>query len=79
MTILKEAHVPKTDDSFKYNYMFDGCNYTFPALESKLIGLIINGNLKFHKNIINYILCIIHYINITFYQYFINISSKPMK
>ncbi|XP_072755160.1 alanine--tRNA ligase, mitochondrial [Anoplolepis gracilipes] len=48
--ILEENHVPKTDDSFKYNYTYNGSNYEFPALNSKLIGIIINGELVTHKN-----------------------------
>lgn len=46
LKILKENHVPKTDDSFKYNYTYDGSNYEFSALNSKLIGIVINGNVK---------------------------------
>lgn len=44
--LLEENRVPKTDDSFKYNYTYDGNNYKFPTLNSKLIGIIINGNVE---------------------------------
>lgn len=46
LRILEENHVPKTNDSFKYNYTYNGNNYEFPALNSKIIGIIINGNIK---------------------------------
>lgn len=46
LRILEENHVSKTNDSFKYNYTYNGSNYEFPALNSKLIGIIINGNIK---------------------------------
>lgn len=48
--ILKKNHVPKTDDSFKYNYTYDGNTYKFPALNSKLIGILLNGELVANKN-----------------------------
>lgn len=51
LRILEEHHVPKTDDSFKYNYTYDGSNYEFSALDSKLIGILINGNVKTSKEI----------------------------
>lgn len=44
--ILEKNHVPKTDDSFKYNYVYNGNTYEFPTLNSKLIGIILNGNVK---------------------------------
>ncbi|RLU15066.1 hypothetical protein DMN91_012953 [Ooceraea biroi] len=44
LRLLEENYVPKTDDSFKYNYTYDGNDYKFPTLDSKLIGIIINGN-----------------------------------
>ncbi|XP_014470632.1 PREDICTED: alanine--tRNA ligase, mitochondrial isoform X1 [Dinoponera quadriceps] len=50
LKILEENHVPKTDDSFKYNYMHNGSNYEFSALNSKLIGIIINGKLVASMN-----------------------------
>lgn len=46
LEILEKNHISKTDDSFKYNYTYDGNNYEFSALNSKLIGVIINGNIK---------------------------------
>lgn len=45
LEILEKNHVPKTNDSFKYNYTYNGNNYEFPTLNSKLIGIIINGNI----------------------------------
>ncbi|XP_070166786.1 alanine--tRNA ligase, mitochondrial [Polyergus mexicanus] len=50
LRILEENHVPKTNDSFKYNYTYNGNNYEFPALNSKIIGIIINGELVINKN-----------------------------
>ncbi|GAB1868191.1 alanine--tRNA ligase [Camponotus japonicus] len=49
LEILEKDHVPKTNDSFKYNYTYNGNNYEFPALSSKLIGIIINGELVINK------------------------------
>lgn len=46
LRILEENHVPKTDDSFKYNYTCDGNSYKFSPLNSKIIGIIINGNVN---------------------------------
>jgi len=46
LRILEENHVPKTNDSFKYNYTYDGSGYKFLTLNSKLIGIVINGNVK---------------------------------
>ncbi|XP_011639548.1 alanine--tRNA ligase, mitochondrial [Pogonomyrmex barbatus] len=48
--ILEKNHVPKTDDSFKYNYTYNGNNYIFPTINSKLIGIVINGELIANKN-----------------------------
>ncbi|KYN36791.1 Alanyl-tRNA synthetase, mitochondrial [Trachymyrmex septentrionalis] len=48
--ILKKNHIPKTDDSFKYNYTYNGNTYEFPVLSSKLIGIIVNGELVASKN-----------------------------
>lgn len=45
LRLLEENYVPKTDDSFKYNYTYDGNTYKFPTLDSKLIGIITNGNI----------------------------------
>nr|XP_012216572.1 PREDICTED: alanine--tRNA ligase, mitochondrial [Linepithema humile] len=50
LRILEENHVPKTNDSFKYNYTYDESSYEFPTLNSKLLGIIINGNLVTSKN-----------------------------
>lgn len=44
--MLEENRVPKTNDSFKYNYTYDRNSYEFPTLNSKLIGISINGNVK---------------------------------
>lgn len=46
LRILKENNVPKTDDSFKYNYTYDGNDYEFPTLNSKVVGIIFNGNVR---------------------------------
>lgn len=56
LEILEKDHVPKTNDSFKYNYTYNGNNYEFPALNSKLIGIIINGNITLKSTDICYIL-----------------------
>ncbi|XP_018307520.1 alanine--tRNA ligase, mitochondrial [Mycetomoellerius zeteki] len=48
--ILKKNHVPKTDDSFKYNYTYNGNTYEFPVFSSKLIGIIVNDELVASKN-----------------------------
>lgn len=48
--ILEENHVTKTNDSFKYNYTYNGNNYEFPTLNSKLLGIIINGELVINEN-----------------------------
>lgn len=56
LEILEKDHVPKTNDSFKYNYTYNGNNYEFPALSSKLIGIIINGNIRVNSTDIYYIL-----------------------
>jgi len=45
LKVLEADYVPKTDDSFKYNYTYDGNNYKFPTLVSKLVGIVINGNI----------------------------------
>ncbi|EFN88295.1 Alanyl-tRNA synthetase, cytoplasmic [Harpegnathos saltator] len=50
LRILEKNHMPKTDDSFKYNYTYDGNDYKFPMLNSKLIGIIINGQLVTDTN-----------------------------
>jgi len=55
LEILKKNHVPRTDDSFKYNYICNGNTYEFPTLNSKLIGIIINGNVK-----VNYYIFLLH-------------------
>lgn len=54
--ILEKNHVPKTDDSFKYNYTYNGNTYEFPMLNSKLIGIILNGNIKVTYIFLLYIL-----------------------
>lgn len=46
LRVFEEYHVPKTNDSFKYDYTYNGNSYEFPTLNSKLIGVIINGNVK---------------------------------
>lgn len=48
--LLQQNYVPKTDDTFKYEYILVGNNYQFPTIKSKIIGIIINGkndSLKF--------------------------------
>lgn len=49
LRILEENHVPKTNDSFKYDYTYDGSNYKFLSLNSKIVGIIINGNVDLHR------------------------------
>ncbi|XP_033228068.1 alanine--tRNA ligase, mitochondrial [Belonocnema kinseyi] len=46
LDVLERFNVPRTDDSLKYDYSFDHKEYFFPPVRSKLLGLIINGNLK---------------------------------
>ena len=43
--LLEKNHVPRTNDIFKYEYAFNGKNCQFPTIESRIIGLLINGNL----------------------------------
>ncbi|XP_047349283.1 alanine--tRNA ligase, mitochondrial isoform X1 [Vespa velutina] len=45
LTLLTENNIPQTDDSFKYIYEYKNGNYEFPKLRSKVIGLLINGNI----------------------------------
>lgn len=49
LEILEKNNVPKTDDSFKYKYTLNGNNYEFPKIESKILALIINGNIILNK------------------------------
>ncbi|CAD1469392.1 unnamed protein product, partial [Heterotrigona itama] len=50
LEILEKNNVPKTDDSFKYKYTFNGkYDYKFPKIESKILALIINGNIILNK------------------------------
>ncbi|KOX74438.1 Alanine--tRNA ligase, mitochondrial [Melipona quadrifasciata] len=49
LEILEKNNVPKTDDSFKYKYTVNGNNYEFPKIESKILALIINGNIILNK------------------------------
>ncbi|OAD57518.1 Alanine--tRNA ligase, mitochondrial [Eufriesea mexicana] len=46
---LEKNNVPKTDDSFKYKYVLNGNNYEFPKTKSKILALIINGNIVSQK------------------------------
>ncbi|PBC27582.1 Alanyl-tRNA synthetase, cytoplasmic [Apis cerana cerana] len=46
LEILEKSYVPKTDDSFKYKYVFNGNSYEFPKIESKILALIINESNK---------------------------------
>ncbi|XP_032679320.1 alanine--tRNA ligase, mitochondrial isoform X2 [Odontomachus brunneus] len=50
LRILEKNHVPKTNDSFKYDYTYDGSNYKFLPLNSKIVGIIINGKLVANTN-----------------------------
>lgn len=59
--ILEKNHVPKTNDSFKYNYTYNGNTYEFPALNSKLIGIILNGNVKKANHMYILLLILIKY------------------
>lgn len=49
LEILEKSYVPKTDDSFKYKYVFNGNSYEFPKIESKILALIINDNIILNK------------------------------
>ncbi|KAG7202205.1 hypothetical protein KM043_015879 [Ampulex compressa] len=49
LALLEENGIPKTDDSFKYQYTFDGHTYQFPPVTSRIVGLLINGNLVYNK------------------------------
>lgn len=40
---LEHRNMPKTDDSFKYKYIFEDNNYQFPQIQSKIVALIVNG------------------------------------
>ncbi|XP_076243209.1 alanine--tRNA ligase, mitochondrial isoform X2 [Calliopsis andreniformis] len=51
---LKQKNIPETNDKFKYEYTFDGSNYQFPTIESKIIGLIINDTLIQDTEIIDF-------------------------
>ncbi|KAL0130415.1 hypothetical protein PUN28_002237 [Cardiocondyla obscurior] len=50
LQILEKNNISKTDDSFKYNYVYDDNTYKFPALNSKLVGIILDGELIASKN-----------------------------
>lgn len=64
MDILQKNNVPKTDDSLKYEYIFDK-RYIFPTVKSKILGILVNdqillnneGGLKLSKDIINASTC----------------------
>ncbi|KAL7297401.1 hypothetical protein TKK_0009782 [Trichogramma kaykai] len=45
LDLLESGNISKTDDSFKYDYSYNGKEYQFPIIKSKLMGIIINGNL----------------------------------
>ncbi|KZC13771.1 Alanine--tRNA ligase, mitochondrial [Dufourea novaeangliae] len=47
--LLEKSHIPKTDDTLKYEYVFVENDYRFPTIESKVVGLIINGNLMLNN------------------------------
>ncbi|XP_053987093.1 alanine--tRNA ligase, mitochondrial isoform X1 [Hylaeus volcanicus] len=47
--LLKKNSKPKTNDTFKYEYVFDGNNFQFPTIESKIVGLIVNGSLILNR------------------------------
>ncbi|XP_023245739.1 alanine--tRNA ligase, mitochondrial isoform X2 [Copidosoma floridanum] len=42
---LESGNVPKTDDSYKYEYTYSDKGYNFPIVKCKLLGMIRNGNL----------------------------------
>ncbi|KOC65413.1 Alanine--tRNA ligase, mitochondrial [Habropoda laboriosa] len=47
--LFEKNDVPKTDDSFKYEYVFDGNSYQFPKVEGKIVGVIVNENVILSK------------------------------
>ncbi|XP_043260582.1 alanine--tRNA ligase, mitochondrial isoform X2 [Colletes gigas] len=47
--LLEKNQIPKTDDTFKYEYVFNGNNCQFPTIASTIVGLIVNGNLILNR------------------------------
>ncbi|CAL7951273.1 unnamed protein product [Xylocopa violacea] len=50
LKVLEKNSLPRTDDSFIYKYALNGKNYEFPEIESKILALIINGNVILNKS-----------------------------
>lgn len=44
LELFEKSNLPKTDDSYKYNYIPEEKGYSFPIVKSKLLGFISNGN-----------------------------------
>ncbi|XP_043471771.1 alanine--tRNA ligase, mitochondrial-like, partial [Leptopilina heterotoma] len=53
LNLFEKSKVPKTDDSYKYNYIPEKKGYSFPTVKSKLLGFIINGKLKISPEVNN--------------------------
>ncbi|KAK2585147.1 hypothetical protein KPH14_008653 [Odynerus spinipes] len=51
LKLFTENHVPQTDDSFKYIYESNNGIYEFPKLKSKIVGLIVNGNIVLEEEL----------------------------
>ena len=45
INLLESEDIPKTDDSLKYDYTYDDKGYHFPIVKSKLLGMVMNGNI----------------------------------
>ncbi|KAJ8673583.1 hypothetical protein QAD02_004845 [Eretmocerus hayati] len=45
LDLLESGGVTKTDDSFKYDYVYKDGAFHFPKVECKLMGIILNGKL----------------------------------
>lgn len=60
LDLLEKLKIPKTDDSLKYNCIPKGERYSFPIVKSKLLALIIKGNLFLVKTQKKYFLSIIY-------------------
>ncbi|XP_076754355.1 alanine--tRNA ligase, mitochondrial [Xylocopa sonorina] len=53
LKVLEKNSLPRTDDSFIYKYVLNENNYEFPEVESKILALIINGNVILNKANVN--------------------------